>query len=29
MIKNIFIIGDSAVAYASGGIEVPSPVNHI
>ena len=29
MIKNIFIIGDSAVAYASGGIEVPSPVNHL
>jgi hypothetical protein len=29
MIKNIFIIGDSAVAYASGGVEVPMPISHL
>lgn len=29
MIKNIFIIGDSMVAYASGGVPVPMPVNHL
>ena len=29
MIKNIFIIGDSAVAYASGGVPIPMKVNHL
>ena len=29
MIKNIFIIGDSAVAYASGGVPIPMNVSHL